>query len=96
MKMKTPKERNMAMAKAMEMSKLFQEPYYSTIENILEINQTNKTEGNNKFKEFVAEQNKINKSNNSPELLTEMQQAWLWNYLKHYDKKIDWMPAADW
>ncbi|MGA3111050.1 MAG: hypothetical protein ABSE15_03350 [Candidatus Bathyarchaeia archaeon] len=96
MKMKTPEERNMAMAKAMEMSKLFQEPYYSMIEEILETNQRDRVAGDKMFKEFVAGQNMINEKNNSPVLLTKKQQAWLWNYLKHYDKKIDWMPGADW
>jgi hypothetical protein len=89
--LKTPQERSNAMAKAMEMSKLFHEPYFSEIEDILEKNQTDKAGAEAQFKEFATRHNA-----EKPEFLTQKQQAWLWNYLKNYDKKIDWMPGADW
>jgi hypothetical protein len=90
--MRTDKERAMAMDKAFMMSKLFQEPYFSAIEEALTRLPKDAAGAENLFLETFVKF----REEGQPEILTKEQKVWLWNYLKHYDAKKDWMPSADW
>ena len=80
--------RVIAMERALYMSKLFREPYYSEIMNALYLYST-KEEAAMK----QAKQNFDRACHNAK--LSDKETAWLFNYLKEFDQeKADWQVRA--
>jgi hypothetical protein len=76
-----PRDRALAMDRALIMSELFQEENF---EKIVEIINRPKSD-RNREKDFM---------NACPSTISDRQKTWLWNYLKNYDPSLNWASSG--
>lgn len=92
---RNPQDRDRAMSydRAMFMSILFREPYYTPIMGALNLYAS--ARANNDISVMDTAESNFRKTCIELAKLNDKQTSWLWNYLKNYDPEAaDWQVAA--